>query len=204
MFPNTKLRFSQEINTEIYRKEGLIMMVLKRKEVVAAALVVLIGVAGYLNWSYQDVLQVSDGGEYAAAGKKLGEAQLVNKSDTAEEVQNSDTYFDDARKNRENAREKALDILNQTATNESFDSDARKKAQDAIIAIASAVEQEAAIENNIKAKGFDKASVYIDGDKVEILVKKDGITDSDVAKLSEIATSHLGISASNVKIIPVK
>ncbi len=180
------------------------MMVLKRKEVVAAALVVLIGVAGYLNWSYQDVLQVTDGGEYIETGKKLGEAQLVNKTDTTAEAVDSESYFEEARKNRETSREKALDILNQTAANESFDADARKKAQDAILSIAAAVEKEAAIENTIRAKGYQNASVYIDGDKVEILVKKDGMTDADAAKLSEIATEQLSISAANVKIIPVK
>ncbi len=182
------------------------MMVLKRKEVVAAALVVLIGVAGYLNWSYQDVVQVTDGGEYIETGKKLGEAQLVNKTEEAPEAQTaaSENYFEEARKNRETSREKALDILTQTASNESFDDASRKQAQENILAIASAVEREASIENIIKAKGYEKASCYIDGENVEILVKKDGITDADVAKLSEIATSQLGIAASCVKIIPVK
>lgn len=184
------------------------MMVLKRKEVVAAALVVLIGVAGYLNWSYQDVLQVTDGGEYIETGKKLGEAQLVNKTEEAAEADSeaalSDSYFEEARKNRETSREKALDILTQTASNESFDAESRKQAQDNILAIASAVEREASIENIIKAKGYENASVYIDGEMVEILVKKDGITDADVNKLCEIATSQLGIAASSVKIIPVK
>ena len=56
-------------------------MVLKRKEIVAAALVVLIGVAGYLNWSYQDTIRVTDGDEYVQTGKKLGEAQLVSKNE---------------------------------------------------------------------------------------------------------------------------
>ncbi len=181
-------------------------MVLKRKEVVAAALVVLIGVAGYLNWSYQDVMQVSDGGEYVETGKKLGEAQLVGKTKEASEIEtkDSDKYFDEARKNRETSREKALDILTQTASNESFDEASRKQAQDNILAIASAVEREAGVENLIKAKGYEMASCYIDGDNVEILVKKDGLTEEDVAKLSEIATSQLGILASSVRIIPVK
>ena len=35
-------------------------MVLKKKEIIAASLVVLIGVAGYLNWSYQDTIRVQD------------------------------------------------------------------------------------------------------------------------------------------------
>ena len=56
-------------------------MVLKKKEIIAASLVVLIGVAGYLNWSYQDTIRVQDGESYVETGKKLGEAQYVS-SDT--------------------------------------------------------------------------------------------------------------------------
>ncbi len=178
------------------------MMVLKRKEIVATALVVLIGVAGYLNWSYQDVLQVSDGGEYVETGKKLGEAQLV--SSDVEATETDGNYFEQARKNRETSREKALDILNETAANESFDAETRKKAQDEILAIASCVESEASMENTIKAKGYENCCVHIDGGSVSILVKKDGLSDQDAAKLSEIATGTLRISRSNVKIIQVK
>lgn len=186
-------------------------MVLKRKEVVAAALVVLIGVAGYLNWSYQDTVRVSDGEEYIATGKRLGEAQLVNSNETAEEASEENTketsgsdYFEQARKNRETSREKALDILNQTAANESFDEATRQKAQQSILTMANAVERESSIENLIKAKGYADASVYIDGENVEIVVQKDGFADEDAAKLSAIATEQLDISPANVKIIPVK
>jgi len=175
------------------------MMVLKRKEIVAAALVVMIGVAGYLNWSYQDVLKVTDGEEYLETSKKLGEAERVNSSG-AEEI----NHFEDARKNKETSREKALDILNQTAQNESFDEETRKKAQDEILNIAKNVEHEAGIENTIKAKGYSDASVYIDSGSVEIIVKKDGFTDKDAILISEIATSRLSIPHSAVKIIPVK
>lgn len=178
-------------------------MVLKRKEIVATALVVLIGVAGYLNWSYQDVLQVSDGEEYTEAGKKLGEAQFVSSDTEATEVTGGD-YFEQARKSRETSREKALDILNETAANESFDAETRKKAQEEILALASNVEAEASIENTIRAKGYENCCVHIDGQNVSILVKKDGLSDQDAVKLSEIATNTLGINRSNVKIIPVK
>ena len=53
-------------------------MVLKKKEIIAASLVVLIGMAGYLNWSYQDTVRVTDGESYIETGKKLGEAQYVS------------------------------------------------------------------------------------------------------------------------------
>lgn len=184
------------------------MMVLKRKEVVAAALVVLIGVAGYLNWSYQDTLHVTDGGEYIETGKKLGEAQLVNSNEEAEETASESSagsdYFEQARINREASREKALDILNQTASNESFDEATRKQAQDDILQMASTVEKEGAVENVIRAKGYENTAVYIDGDKAEVVVKKDGFGDADAAVISEIVAAQTQISPSNIKIIPVK
>ncbi len=60
-------------------------MILKKKEIIAASLVVLIGVAGYLNWSYQDTIRVQDGESYIETGKKLGEAQYVNSPQEMEE-----------------------------------------------------------------------------------------------------------------------
>ncbi len=53
------------------------MMILRKKEIVAAAMVVLVGMAGYLNWHYQDTITVKDGDSYIEAGKKLGEATYV-------------------------------------------------------------------------------------------------------------------------------
>ena len=71
------------------------MMVLKKKEIVAAALVVLIGVAGYLNWSYQDTVRVTDGELYAETGKRLGEAQYV--STAKNDVEDKETEKKDAK-----------------------------------------------------------------------------------------------------------
>ena len=91
-----------------------------------------------------------------------------------------------------------------TASNESFDEKTRSEAQKTILAVAQNVEHEAAIENIIKAKGYENATVYIDGEKVEIIVKKDGFTEADALKLSDIATDQLGVSPSDIKIVPVK
>lgn len=194
------------------------MMVLKRKEIVAAALVVLIGVAGYLNWSYQDTIRVTDGDSYIETGKKLGEAQYVNANqedveDQATESTDEETeetaaavqdYFVEARLEKENSRSKALEILNQTAANESFDQDTRQQAQEQILHMASNVEKETVIENIAKAKGYPDISVYIDGEEVNVLIKKDNFSDEDVAKIKDIVTEQLGISGKNIKIVQVQ
>ena len=186
------------------------MMVLKKKEVVATALVVLIGVAGYLNWSYQDTIRVTDGGSYLEEVKKLGEAEYVSSDktdvteDEAEETAAHASYFTEAKLSKDNSRSKALEILNQTATNESFDSDVRKQAQNKIVAIAENTEKEAIIENVARAKGYKDISVYIDGENVEIIVKKKDFSSQDVKTIKEIVTSELLTSSKNIKIIEAK
>lgn len=203
-------------------------MVLKRKEIIAAALVVLIGVAGYLNWSYQDTVRVTDGSTYNETAKRLGEAQYVSspkedvedketdkkeskedkndKDDKKEESTetSSKEQFASAKLEKENARSKSLEILNQTAANESFDEDTRKNAQDRILKMAENVEKEATIENIAKAKGFSEIAVYIDGDSVDMIVKKNGLSENDVVKLKEIASEQLNIGAKDIKIVQVQ
>lgn len=196
------------------------MMVLKRKEIMAAALVVLIGVAGYLNWSYQDSIRVTDGESYVEAGKKLGEAQYVNatadeaqattdakqenkSSDNGTQQQNDD-YFATAKSEKENSRSRALEILKETAANEGFDAEIRQTAQKQILETADNVEKETAVENMAKAKGYSQISVYINSGTANVAVKKDGLNENDIAKIQEIVMSRINISPENIKIIEVK
>lgn len=204
--------------------KGLIFMVFKKKEIIAAALVVLIGMAGYLNWSYQDTISVTDGKSYIETGKKLGEAQYVSNpeanveetSDTAAEgeetketanvetVKDDGNYFEQAKLNRETARSKSLEILNSTAENEKFDSEIRKKAGDKIIETASNTERENSMESIAQSKGYSQICVCLEDGTANIMVKKDNFNDDDVVKLTEIATETLNISSNNVKIVEVQ
>ncbi len=181
------------------------MMILKKKEIVAAALVVLIGVAGYLNWSYQDTIKVTDGESYEEA-KRLGEAQYVNSENTDQEAQAvaSTNYFTQAKMEKDNSRSEALEILEKTAKNQEFDQEIRKKAQQEILDTAKNVEKETAIENAAKAKGYNEISVYIDGESVDIMVKKKDFSEEDAMILKDIASSELGVDPSGVKIVEVK
>lgn len=228
-------------------------MILKKKEIIAASLVVLIGVAGYLNWSYQDTIKVQDGDSYIETGKKLGEAQYVNadangSEDTSEETAADTTnngeqpteetaadtnndeqpaeetnteqttegtakvteqtggenYFEQARLDKETSRSKSLEILNQTAENESFDEEIRKKAGEKVLAVADNVRKETEIESIAQSKGYSEICVYADEGVVSVMVRKDGFSDEDVVKLTDIVTEQMEISAQNVKIVEVK
>ena len=183
------------------------MIVLKKKEIVATALVAMIGVAGYLNWSYQDTIRVTDGSSYIETGKKLGEAKYVNSDsdslteDSVETSASTKDYFAQAKMEKENARSKALEILKETAENESFDDETRKNAQDRILALASNSEKEAIIENVASAKGYENISVYIDVESVDVIVEKDDFSANDVNIIKDIVTEQLNIGPNNIKIV---
>ena len=97
-------------------------MVLKKKEIIAASLVVLIGVAGYLNWSYQDTIRVQDGESYIETGKKLGEAQYVNSVDEVEDT----TEGESEETASENTEENNADEAKETGTENADDNKAEE------------------------------------------------------------------------------
>ena len=193
-------------------------MVFRKKELIAASLVVLIGMAGYLNWSYQDTIHVTDGESYIETGKKLGEAQYVSgveenveeteaaaeAEDTAEVVTDTGGYFEQAKLNRETSRSKSLEILNSTAENEKFDQEIRQKAGDKILETAENTERENTMESIAQSKGYAEICVYLEDNSANIMVRKEGFCEEDVVKLTDIATETLNLSANNIKIVEVK
>ena len=193
-------------------------MVFRKKELIAASLVVLIGMAGYLNWSYQDTIHVTDGESYIETGKKLGEAQyvsgveenieeteaVVETEDTAEIVTDTGGYFEQAKLNRETSRSKSLEILNSTAENEKFDQEIRQKAGDKILETAENTERENTMESIAQSKGYAEICVYLEDNSANIMVRKEGFSEEDVVKLTDIATETLNLSANNIKIVEVK
>ncbi|MDO5398100.1 MAG: SpoIIIAH-like family protein [bacterium] len=211
-------------------------MLIKKKEIVAAALVVLIGCAGYLNWSYQDTLTVRDGESYIETGKRLGEAQLVNSEAEVEENENTEqqaaeqtnsekdkaakndtedkgetdaaresnaSYFENAKYERENARSKSMEILNQTCSNNSFDEETRRKAGDKIIAETQNMEAEHEIESIAQSKGYNEICAYVHDEGAVITVRKDGFSQEDAVKLTELTQEQTGIQANNIKVVNV-
>lgn len=199
------------------------MMILKKKEMIAAALVVLIGCAGYLNWSYQDTMTVTDGESYIETGRKLGEAQLVNSEVENVEVQaeqsepekseeatvetqsdNDGNYFENARYERENSRAKAIEILNQTCSNDSFDEETRRKAGDKIIAQTDNINAEQEIESIAQSKGYNEICVYISDDSANIMVRKENFGEEDAIRLCELTQESTGLGADAIKIIEIK
>ena len=98
-------------------------MSLWKRNAVIVAIVIFVGVAVYLNWSYNaESAELDVDGE--ASPKILGEAALVSGEGGSEQgsgVQSVTGYFATARLNRQQARDSALELLRQAAADESAD-----------------------------------------------------------------------------------
>ena len=200
------------------------MMVFKRKQIVMGALVVMILVAGYLNWSYKkDMAAVTTSiMENGNAPKvNIGEAQFVTNNDKAEDKNNEqvsststtvssdtaaaqDNYFAQAKMNRESTRGQALEMLQGIVDNQNSPKESKVKAQNEIVAIAKFIDKEGTIENLIKAKGIKDAVVFINEGTANVVVNSEQLAPSQVAQILDVVTSQTGLGNDKIKIVEKK
>ena len=166
-------------------------MVIRKKQLVIAALAVVIGVAGYLN--------ADKGDSEEAAQKYLGEAQLVNSGETVEK----EDFFAQARLDRETGRSRSIETFNSLIENESADVEAKGAAQEGVLQLAKNTETETAIENLLRAKGFEDAVCYINNGMANVVVKTTVLDSANAAKISETVTEQSGISQEKIKIMEI-
>lgn len=175
------------------------MTVIHKKQIVLCALIVMVGLAGYLNWRYEASNEIDKNTLTASVDEKsdeevLGEATMVTN--------NGGIFFEKCRSNRETVRSKALEILNSTIENPHTTQEAKDKAQNEIIIMSNNIEAEGNIENLIKAKGFSEAVVFINDKNITVTVQTNGLTAPETAKIKDIIIEETGNN--NIKIVEVK
>ena len=190
------------------------MSVWKRNAVVLA-IVLFVGVAVYLNWSYNNQLTAEGSGTDGSEGKVLGQTTLVNGVDeeqdgeTAEgqtEEETGSGYFASARLNRQQARDSALELLQEAAADEKADQKVVDEANASIQTMADDTLSEAQVENLVTAKGYGDCVCFIGEDGVNLVVSStdQGLSETDIAKIVEIVREETGLSADQIKIIEAK
>ena len=182
-----------------------------KKQVILATLIVALGVAVYLNYyfsSQQPPITDVNGNPSTSSSHNLGDAQYVGSSNVVSAPVTSGTesgdYFVQARLNRENAREEALDIVKDMMNDVKATDEVKKQAAEKAAAIAQAVEQESKIESLIKSKGFADCVVYIEGENCSVVVRSEGLKPQESVQITEIVTTQSNVVAQNINIGTVK
>ena len=179
-----------------------------KRNVVVATMAILVCAAVALNWKYSGEDAVKDAQE--TGGKLLGEATLVSGQEgdaqeaaDEEAVYTGSDYFASARLTRQQARDNAISLLQEAAEQENADQSVANEASEGIQVLASYTLKEAQIENLVTAKGYQDCVAFMGEDGISIVVSTDDgeLTAEDVAKITDIAKSETGYSASGIKIM---
>lgn len=167
--------------------------VIGKKHIALAVMVLALGTAVWLNMKF-------------SSEKYLGEAKYVstNSQTTVKSEKTEEDYFETAKKEREDARLKATELIEETLKKESLTEADKQNALNSTKEIATRIENEANIETLLKAKGFKKAVVVISEKNVNVIVKSDGLTTAQTLQIQDIVTSETKIPLSNIKIITIK
>jgi len=169
--------------------------VLTKGHLALAVMVLALGAAVWLNMKY-------------SSEKYLGEATFVDNSEqsavaTGAEVKETN-YFETAKKEREDARKEAQELIEETLKNSKLTDADKQKALSATKDMATRIENEANIETLLKAKGFKEAVAVISENNANIIVKSDGLTTAQTLQIQDIVTAQTKIPLNNIKIVTVK
>lgn len=194
------------------------MKAFKRNAVIITVLL-FVAVAVYLNWSYNRGLPLED--DHQVAGQSTMETPAPTQEPQGEEEETESTffappssstlsasaisYFDSARLTREQARDSAATLLQEAAAIGTASQSEIDNALHAITAMAGFALQEAQLENILMAKDFEQVVVFIRNEGVSVIVSAQpaGLTDVEVARITEAVTSELQIPLSQLTIVPV-
>ncbi len=207
------------------------MYTIKKNQIVVVVLVLMIVVAGYLNYRGNDshkeaagnensqnsgVVENGDDEDFAEgvlvpeqnveqvqgeesqvkepASNGIGEAILVESTAVVPE------YFAEAKVERENARAKSQTILYELMANADTPEEEKSQAAQQILELQKRIENEAAAEAMIKAKGFDETYVRIYDDCVDVIVDRSEITQQEAAQIQDIITRITSLEANKIRI----
>lgn len=114
------------------------------------------------------------------------------------------TYFSTVRIEREQYRSKNKEIYLDIINSDKLTDAQKKDAVDRMIALTTISEKENAAEILLGAQGYENVIVSMIEDKVNVVVKDDGLTAQQIAQIEDAVKSTTGVKADKLVIKPVK
>ena len=167
----------------------------KRRGVAAAVLLLVCG-AVYMNWRYSD--SVKD-------NKVLGQSELVNANEetAGDPAPAEDDYFATARLSRKQARDNAIHMLQEAESDENAEESVLNEASRTLQVLASYTVAESQIESLVTAKGYADCVVFMGEDSVSVVVAapETGLNTADVARIKDIVVNETDYTPEQIKIM---
>ena len=197
----------------------------KRNQIIITALVIMVGVAGYLNftdnsvketlsWQKNQKEKVNTATNASVAEKteeELTEQELAEVDVTSEQEDEKvgeavltnakgNNIFYSIKLEREQTRAENKEIFNEIINNANATEDQKNDAINSIMEIADFAEKENAAETLLSAKGFDGAVVSMEKDNVDVVINKKELTEQEITQIEDIVTRKTGVAMDKIVI----
>lgn len=161
--------------------------------------------AVYFNWSYNNQWGATDAEMVSVEDEAMANAN-AESAEAAGQTQPVSDYFAEARLTRQQSRDEALTLLQSASTAEGASQETIDSVMGAISAMANDSMTETQIENLLLAKDFAECVVYVTDEGVTVAVPapEDGLTEAQVATITDTIVSETDFSAPQIKVIEVK
>ena len=181
-----------------------------KRNIVVIAVLVFVGAAVYLNWSYNSRWGAADPAMVAAEDQAMAQAQEEYQAASAAAETDAgavavNAYFDEARLTRQSSRDEALKLLEQACSSEDSSQEVIDESMRQINAMAAWNLQESLLENELMAKNFTDCVVLASDQGVTVAVPApvEGLTATQVAQITEAVVSNTDYTAQTLNIIEV-
>lgn len=181
-----------------------------KKNLVAGAVLVTVCAGIYLNWIYTEENIATDLTETIDTEKVMSDDALILSEDLAaiaagEDLETtSDDYFAAVRLSRQQARDSAIELLQEAMSY----GDGRKEAESSVELedIVQTALSEAQIESLIIAKGYADCVAYMspEGISVAVAAPEGGLQRDDVAVIADIVMSQSEYTLDSIRVVEVQ
>ena len=172
----------------------------RKRNIALLSVLMCVVAAVLLNWSYNNRWGKADRVMVAAEEAEMAEANATKSASI------NSGYFAEARLTRQISRDEALQLLQSAASADAASQETIDSAMNAIAAMATCSMQETQIENLLLAKDFADCVVYIGNGAVTVAVPApiDGLSEEEVARITDIICTETEYDATQLNIIEVK
>lgn len=178
-----------------------------KKNLVAAAVLITVCTGIYVNWLYTEQSTTKELTDTLDAEKVMSDDTLILAGEevvmTDTEVNTSTDYFAAVRLSRQQARDSAVNLLQDVAVNSD-----QTKAEESAAELEDIVQtalSEAQIESLIIAKGYTDCVAYMSNEGISVAVSapEGGLNQEDVAVIADIVMSQSEYTLSEIRVVEV-
>lgn len=187
-------------------------LIIGKKQVIFACLTLMLGAAVYVNYVLAQSGELTDTG---VSDSNYGEAEFVS-NDSVLELEtdttmadvdltqtDADSYFAQARIEKMNSRDEAVETLQTILGGGDITQDEMVTQALEAVTMSQLIESENTIETLIMAQGFENCLVYLDGETAKVVVKTPGLDAAGAAAIKDIILSEIEIDAENIRIFEI-